>query len=509
MNVLAYAFVIRIAMKQIAKFCAVALLTLTVLGCDRSPANAAAAVPADKMVKLSTSGLATYTDVLVAADGAVHSVFTERPAHGKPEYVYHRTSRDNGKTWTEPKNLSDDESGQAASFTRLVQDAQGRIYCVWKYVSANELLDGPGGAAVGKLVFRSLEGGTWSNRKLIGDDKVPTFSWFVAVDPKGTAHIVWSQMSKDGAKALGWASYTYANQVRHAALNGAALGEVKDIITPQVIPTKEEQAEMSKKGIHVKYEDTVPKKEGLLNLRGYVDAEGIAHFVAEDPGLTDGPSDQQTGKRIRHWDGKKFSTLYSYEKHQTYNNFNNPPVLVVDANGKEWLVRAPEKSEKQCVRAYPVTEGELGDFVNIIEPKSGPGLVVNWQLHPLANGQSALTVAFSERGGYSPDDLELYLSKFDGKGNWSAPQQLTANGAKATSSHTGTGGLNSVGTVTSYWTKYTAAAAGKDGAPVLTTVNIESTIVGLNSAATTSGGRAVIVSSGGRVENPYVFFLKP
>jgi len=459
------------------------------------------------MVKLSTSGLAKYSDVLAAADGTLHTVYTERPAYGKPEYAYHRTSKDDGKTWSEPKNLSDDESGNSAGFTRLVQDGQGRIYCVWKYIGANELLEGPGGYAAGRMVYRCLEGGTWSNRKALGDDKVPSFSWFVAVDPKGKAHIVWSQMSKDGIKALGWGAANYATLVRQATLNCAA-SEVKDVITPPPIPTKEEQAEMMKKGIQVRYEDTVPKKDGLMNLQGYVDAEGVAHFVGEDQGIKDGPSDQQTGNRIRHWDGKKFSTLYMYQIHQTYNNFNNPPVLALDANGKEWLIRAPEKSEKQCVRAYPIADGELGDFVDIIAPKSGPGLVANWQVATLPGGQLALTVAFSEKGGYDPDDLELYLSRFDGKGTWSAPQRLTNNGAQATSSHKDTGVLSSVGTVTSYKTKFTAAAAGKDGALVLTTVNTESTIVGINSAGTTSSGRAVIVSSGGRVENPYVFFLK-
>lgn len=460
------------------------------------------------MVKLSSFGHATYADVLAAADGTLHTVYTERPDYGKPEYAYYRMSKDDGKTWSEPKNLSDDESGNAASVPRLIQDAQGRIYCIWKYVSAHELLDGPGGNGAGKIVFRCLEGGTWSNRKALGDDKVPSYSWFAAVDPKGVAHIIWSQMAKDGWEVQRWGGGNYANLIRQVALNGPAPGEVKDIIAPKPLLTKEEQEAMKKTGKYPQYEDTVPRKDGLINLRGYVDAEGTAHFVGEDAGIKDGPSDQQTGNRIRHWDGKKFSTLYAYEKYQTYNNFNNPPVLALDANGKEWLIRAPEKSEKKCVRAYPVADGELGDFVDIITPKSGPGTVNNWQVATLPGGQMAVTVAFSEKGGYDPDDLELYLCRFDGKGTWSAPQKLTSNASQATSSHKDTVGLNSVGTVTSYRTRFTAAAAGKDGHLVLTTVNTESTIVGLNSAGTTSSGRTVIVSSGGRVENPYVFFLK-
>src|SRR5207245_2398291 len=99
--------------------------------------------------------------------------------------------------------------------------------------------------------------------------------------------------------------------------------------------------------------------------------------------------------------------VYEFEKYKTYNNFNNPPFLAADGRGKLHFIRAPEKSEKPCVRDYTVDGTELGDFTNIIIPKSGPGKLANWQVHTLPGGKLAVTAALSEKGGYDPDDLEL------------------------------------------------------------------------------------------------------
>lgn len=493
----------------------VIFVSLLMPGCSRSPASSAAEAaskPGVKdtsgMSKISTLGKAEYADLVVTADGTIHAVFSDAPAYNKPKYIYYRWSKDGGKTWSEPKNLSDDESGNAASCMRLIQDGRGRIYCIWKYVGSSEILDGPGGCARGVIVFRCLEGGNWTNRKLIGDDKVPSYSWFAAVDPKGVVHVVWSQMAKDAFAAHPSAYYTYADLVRQVSLEGGSLGAVKNIIEPKPLLTKEQQEQIKKSGKYPKYEDTVPKQEGLINLRGYVDAAGVAHFVGEDPGITDGPSSQQTGRRIRYWNGQKLGTLYAFEKYKTFNNFNNPPLLAVDATGKEYLIRSPEKSEKPCVRAYPVVDGELGDPVDIIVPTKGPGSIVNWQADMLPGGRISVTAALSEKGGYDPDDLELYLSVSDGKGNWSKPKQLTHNAGKQTGFSKQTIGLNSVGMLTMYRPKYAATVLGKGGQPALAIVNVESSIVGMDSAGVTGTGRTVVVSSGGRVENPYVFFMQ-
>ena len=66
-----------------------------------------------------------------------------------------------GQTWSAPLNLSDDESGHGVGYARVVADAQGRVYAVWKY-QLQLLTDGPGGNAGGLVVYRCLTNGQWS-----------------------------------------------------------------------------------------------------------------------------------------------------------------------------------------------------------------------------------------------------------------------------------------------------------------------------------------------------------
>jgi hypothetical protein len=184
-----------------------------IVGCVAGLALAAGvAAAADKpvVVKLTQYDLAGFCDIAASPDGTLHAAFTERPAHGRPLYVYYRSSSDGSRTWTETVNLSDDESGNDAGYARLFLDGKGRLYAAWKYIALNSLLDGPGGHARGRLVYRCLEGGRWSKRVPLGDSKVPTFSWFAAVAQGGKAHLVWSQMAPDALAAMGWGTSDYA-----------------------------------------------------------------------------------------------------------------------------------------------------------------------------------------------------------------------------------------------------------------------------------------------------------
>lgn len=479
------------------------LLALTLcVACSPSVNNPPPEVD-DGFVKLSTFGKGEYADLVITPDHVIHTVYTDQQSFTKPRYVYYRASKDGGKTWSEPKNLSDDESGNLASYVRLAVDGKARVYCVWKYVGASEQLDGPGGNASGRLVFRCLEGNEWSDRKLIGDDKIPTCSWFVTTDPKGTVHVIWSQIPKD---VVGTYTYnTYANQTRQTSLDGGALGPVKDIIAPKPLLTRDQQDALRAQGKYPKYEDTVPQQHGLINLSGYVDADGVAHFVAEDPGIKEGPIAQQTGRRIVYWDGHKLGVLHEYQSNKNYNTFNNPPTLVTDAAGKEYLIRAPEKAEKECVRANAIVDGSLGEAVDIIAPLRGPGKVLNWQARQQPGGRVSVTMAFSEKGGYEPEDLELYLCLFDGKGSWSAPRVVTDNAAKLAGTAKDASGADAVGVMKIYKPRFAATVLGKNDAPALVIMNVESAIVTLSPQGT-GGGQPVVERSGGRVESPYAFF---
>ena len=363
-----------------------------------------------KLAKLSQYDKCGYADLAIGPDGAVHAIFTDQPDNMKPQYLYYRSSANGGASWTPPKNLSDDESGHSASYCRLLADGQGRLYAIWKYVSKDELLDGPGGNGAGILSYRCLSGGAWSPTVHLNDAKLAAYSWFAALGPDGAVRLVWSQLPADTVRVQGWGSAKYANLVQQMLLQGSAPGAVTPLLSPPPLPTNEQIAAARTAGHAIPYDQQRPRSDGLINLRGYVTAAGVTHFVAEQPGITDGPTSQQTGKRIVHWDGTRLRTLYEYERFQTYNNFNNPPTLLVDTHGTEHLIRAPEKAETACVRDYPVLDGRLGDPTEVVAAGNGKGAITHWQAGQLPGGRMVVTTALSEKGGWAPDDVELLVS---------------------------------------------------------------------------------------------------
>ncbi len=473
------------------------------LGVAAGPAMSGKGEPA--AVKLTQYDLAGFCDLAVGPDGGLHALFTERPAHGKPLYLYYRASTDGGRSWTDALNLSDDESGQDAGYARLFFDGKGRLYAAWRYVPLNSLLDGPGGRAPGRLVYRCHDGGKWSPRVRLGDDQVPTFSWFAAVAPDGRAHVVWSQIAADALAALGWATADYANRVRQATLDGPAVTGVKDLIAPRALLTAPEQQKLRAAGQYPKYEDTRPSQQGLVNLRGYITAEGAARFIAERPGIP-GPLGATTGRQIVRWDGTKLVALYTFEKYRTYNTFNDPPALLVDAAGKEHLIRAPEKAEKPCVRDYPVGAAELGDPADVIRPTSGPGAILNWQAHQLPGGRMAVTAALSQKGGYDPSDTQLYVSFSDEGGKWSAPVRITPREPKAAPAP---GPGHPVTVLVEHRPRFAALAQGKDGRPGLLVIDSANFLAGVAVKTITSSGVRDVTATIPRTEHPAVFFVRP
>lgn len=460
-----------------------------------------------RMLKLSQYDKSAYCDLAVGAGGVLHAVFTDQPNAMKPAYLYYRSSTDGGATWSEPKNLSDDESGLSASWARVIIDGQGRVYAIWKYVGRNELLDGPGGHGAGVIAYRCLQGGAWSRTVRLNSPKLAAYSWFAALGPGGAVHLVWSQMSADAMRIQGWGAAQYANLVQQAVLDGAAPGAPKALISTS-LPTKARLDAAHAAGHDIPYDQQRPKKDGLHNLRGYIDAAGAAHFVAEDPGISEGPSSEQTGARIVLWDGAKLRPLYAYERLQTYNNFNNPPTLLFDAQGREHLIRAPEKAEKASVRDYPLEGGEMGDPVEAIAARDGKGIITAWQAMQLPGGRMVVTAALSPKGGAHPDDLELYITFSDGGGKWSEPLSVTDNQARHDFFHKETGGGAAVAASTTYSPRYASVVIAPDGHPCVLMVDSEDTIVGLTSVQPGAAAEGRTTTGGLRVDAPMVFFLK-
>src|SRR5947209_18876097 len=102
---------------------------------------------------------------------------------------------------------------------------------------------------------------------------------------------------------LGWPTAAYANLVRQAKLDGGTVTAVKDVVVPKPLLTTEEQQKLKSAGKYPTYEDTMPRQEGLINLRGLATAAGTVSFVAQQPGIQDGPPAQQTARRSACLDG--------------------------------------------------------------------------------------------------------------------------------------------------------------------------------------------------------------
>ena len=459
-------------------------------GTGTQAAQSAAGKP-QEMVKLSKYNLAEYCDLAVGANGGLHVVFNDSPDPKNPTYLYYRASTDGGVTWSEAKNLSDDESGRVATFCRVVMDGKGRVNAIWKYLEHASLIDGPGGNEGGVIVYRCLEGGTWS--KAVALNKKPDwgYSFFAAVGSNGVVNVVWSQVSPDVAgNTHGMGGASIANLVQQVALDGASLGQPKGLVVPEQVKS---EAAWKAAGVTPRYDQLTPKADGIYNLRGYIGGAGVAHFIGERP----------KPQSLVYFDGKTLNTVYTYIPYASGNTFNNPATLLVDAEGVDHVIRSPEKSETPCVRDYLVGE-KLSDPTEITAVKDpGKGAIFNWQVAQGPKGKMAVMCALSQTGKINPEDVELYVSFSDGKGKWSEPQVVTNNSASQSFKAN-----NGAAVGTTYNPRFSVLAFDKDGRPCMAMVNNARTLAGINTVGITDSGRAVTGMASFSTSATAVYFKK-
>lgn len=471
---------------------------------ERAAAPAAAA-PSDKLVQLSTYGRSLYCSLAQAPDGTLHAIYTDQPDGLRNSYLYYRASTDNGATWSEPKNLSDDESGLSCYFDQVRVDGKGRVYAIWKYLTAaSDTLDGPGSACCGILAYRCLEGGNWSKTVRLSTKNVPSTSFFAAVAPDGNVNLIWAAGTPDRDWApWGGVQNQDAGLIRQAVLDGAAAPTPRTLITPRHVPTPAEVDAAHAAGHDIPPADRVERHEGLWNLRGYVDKSGLAHFVGEhfqEYGIESGSPKNYYVE----FDGHALHKLWTVEN---AINLNNPPMLLVDAAGKEHLIRTPENAERMAVRDYAIADGEIGDHVDIVGPDKPEGAVVNWQAAALPGGRMAVTCAVSQKGGWDPDDVELYVSTTDAGGKWSKPVCVTNNAARRAfmSKQTAAGGVM---TSDRYQPAFAETIALKDGGLGLLMVNKNISTLGVTNNAISGSGKVYGMLASGSTAAPWVFFKK-
>ena len=478
------------------------LSTLAVAGCGRNDASAQTAAAGDgtgkpaELVKLSEFGRSTWCAVATGADGTIHAVFTDAKEAGKMHYLYYRASTDNGATWSASKNLSDDESDNSAGPCRVLVDGNGRVYAIWKYLNENELLEGPNGYANGILAVRVLEGGTWSKTQTFGDGSKPMTSWFAALGPDKKVNVVYSHADE----AVDWSkkgyAYKNANNVDQLTFDGVAAPKVTHLQVAHHVLTKEEQDAAAKAGHYPAYGETVPKDDGPWNLNGYIAEDGRPRFLAEKY-----PASGEAQAILR-FDGQKFAKFYEYKGYLSGNSFNSPPVLVHEADGKEHVIRKPEKSENDVVRDYLVDNGAPGDKTDVVTYDFEKAKISAWNGNAIDGGRVVAMAAIkANRDVFDPTDL--YVAIGDGKGAWTKAVNVTDNEARA--KFVAKAGMSQS---TDYFPKFGQAAALKDGSVGVILLNAEHSISGLNTAAVTAGGTLITGTSTSSAEYPYVSFVR-
>lgn len=483
------------------------VVTACAAGCGGDDAKAQAGTSSggsagapDALVKLSTDGYAGYCSIAAASDGTLHAIYTDAKAYGKPHYVYYRSSKDGGATWSEPKNLSDDESGLGASWCQVTVDGSGRPYAIWKYIDESTALDGPGGNAGGIVAVRCLDGGNWSKAIRFGDKHQPCCSWFAANGPDGKVNVIFTQAQPDIDQEDRGMQPQIADNLNQATFDGGGAPKITPILVAKPLPTTAEIEAAHQAGKDLTWEQQNVQPDGIWNLRGYVAADGKPRFVGEKSHAT-----SQDSTPIVRYDGAKVSTLYTYKGYLSYNTFNWPPMLALEADGKEHLIRKPELSEHEVMRDYPIDNGapvDAGDAQQALANESEKTKIFNWNVSPLDGGKVAVMVALSPKGMYDDGD-DLYLAISDGHGKWSKPINVTNNDARAT-------GFAKAGVsqFSSYQPAFADACSMKDGSVGVLMVNTEHTISGLNTVAITGSGSAVTGTSTSSNSSPYVFFTK-
>jgi len=355
----------------------------------------ATVVSSGQDVTISQFKMASYADLLIDRGGAYHAVFLETPAIGKPVFVYYTRSTNQGRSWTKPVTISNDETGNGSGYPRLIESGGGEVFAIWKrfgntasrYPAKDGLLEGPGGYYAGTLFFRVVSGSGMGGIIPINDKQEVMFSWFPTLDPQGNVVVVWSQIS-DESDQRNWRTWGYADWIRTTRIGSGGAGRPTALTTPA--PPQ--------------YATGPPPSNGLQNLHGYIARDGVIRFVAE--------GSDKDGRYITYFNGRSFRKIYSYPKFQTFNTFMNPPRLLLDEQGREHIIFIPDNSslEGEEIWDYDVASNRRVPLVSIQQQ--------GMSLHSMQAYQGPggkMTVAF--QAGKLSESNEAWVSEFT-NGTW-------------------------------------------------------------------------------------------
>src|SRR6185503_7099303 len=390
--------------------------------------------------KISQFDRAGFTDFLIDKNGTYHAVFQESPAIGKPTFIYYSVSANKGANWSKPVALSNDGTGNGAGCPRILQDAGGKIYAIWKrygksggYPVGADIMDGPGGYRVGTLFYKVLSGGAWSSQVQINERETRQASWFAATAPSGGVYVFWSQLYPQATIA----DWSHSDYLRMAALNGTGI-TYRDLNTPPTPPANQ----------YAYFNPT----DGAINLEGYIDRAGNVHMAYED--------NVNDIEEVKYFDGHAQKTVYTYPKFKQGNTFNNPGRLLVDEKGNDHLIFLPCEATLTSEQLWDInlTSNQTNVLISIEKPDVK---IKGFKANEGPDGAMAITIEAGTVGG-SNEAFGMYYDH----GSWKNVG-LTRNASKAkffSKDFIGVGGyLTNVSLLTSYSSTFATVAYDAGG----------------------------------------------
>jgi hypothetical protein len=231
-------------------------------------------------LKLSQYGVNVFSPAIaVAASGVIHVAFGEQHSITSAYAIYHRSSSDGGKTWTEAKNLSEDMPNINVGQCLAAVDGRDRLYVIWRcglalYYGASP---DPGGASVGNLVYRVLENGQWSQILPVNPPATAqtqnqgALAFFAAADAAGRLQVVWITAPDNLHPELRRYNMHYwgigNGLVLQMTLDGTAPSAPREVFLTPVSDVKPVNG-------------LGPFSDGLDAPNGYFDAAGLPHLIA-------------------------------------------------------------------------------------------------------------------------------------------------------------------------------------------------------------------------------------
>ncbi len=443
-------------------------------------------------LKLSQHDSDIFSPALaVAANGVIHAAFVEKHRTTYALAVYHRSSSDDGKTWTEAKNLSEDMAGIQVGRCYVLVDGRQRTYVIWRAGLGVYHTASPdhGGAGQGNLMYRVLENGKWS--KIIPahppgsterqDDG--SISYFATVDAAGRAQVVWT------AKPGKWhPELTVPNGTSWLPISGVGNGLVFQAMldgTNAGVPREIFLTPVAGKGY-----DT--HCDGLDAVNGYVDAAGDAHFMAA---VTRTHDYSLKGKSVYALiENKKTGPVIELPE-LSFHSWRDRPTLLVDAKGRRHAIVLFPAGEHPNIRDYLIETEE--EPVVIRQAAAIKGTTDGFQAYQGPGGRMVVVMQMNDSGERASG--ETYVSISSGEG-WSPPVNVTNNAARRSFASKQTSVASNIAILKSYYPGPAAATFDRQGHLLLLMINNEYGLFGSSAFG--------VSLAGGSSSTPTLQFLR-